>query len=71
MTVEQAKQTLKENGYYTDNLWHVEDVKIEYDCDNDTAYEILDSVFNNGFLTETIFDIVDDVAFDEYELEKL
>ena len=27
MTIEQAKEVLKENGYYVDNLWHIDDVK--------------------------------------------
>lgn len=56
MTIEQAKQVLKENGYYVDNLWHIEDVKLQsdVDVDDDTAYDILNSALTNDWIMEQI-----------------
>ena len=30
--IAKAKKLLKDNGFYTDNLWHVDDVKRDYQC---------------------------------------
>lgn len=45
LTIEKAKKFLRDNGYYTDTLWHIDDVKSVFDCDDHDAYEILDLVF--------------------------
>ena len=42
LTIEKAKQFLKDNGFYTDTLWHIDDVKAVFDCDDHDAYEVLD-----------------------------
>lgn len=42
--VEEAKEILKKGGYYVDNLWSVPDVMDRYECDEDTAQEVLDTV---------------------------
>jgi hypothetical protein len=54
MTIEQARQVLKENGYYVDNLWHIDDVKLQSDVDDDTAYDILNSALTNDWIMEQI-----------------
>ena len=54
MNIEQAKQVLKENGYYVDNLWHIDDVKQHGDLSNEEAYDILDSTLRNDYTIETI-----------------
>ena len=54
-TVEEAKAFLTENGYYTDNLWCVEDVQNNYDCDEDQAQEILDQALTNEATMEQIW----------------
>ena len=59
-----AKKILKMYGYYTDNLWHIDDVKQNYKVDDDTAYEILDSTLQLGWTIETIFSIIDEQAKD-------
>jgi hypothetical protein len=45
--IEKAKATLRDAGYFVDNLWHVNDVKFKYECDNETALEILDNALTN------------------------
>jgi hypothetical protein len=64
--IEQAKKTLRDAGYFTDNLWHIDDVKQNYDCDNETALEILDNALTNDKTTEQIFNCIDDIIDNKY-----
>lgn len=66
MSVEQAKEVLKANGYFVDNLWHVDDVKLRYNCDDDeVAQDILDRALTNDATMEQIWFAIDMVAQDE------
>ena len=51
---DKLKEVLKENGYYVDNLWHIDDVKQHGDLSNEEAYDILDSTLRNDYTIETI-----------------
>lgn len=53
------REELKLRGYYTDNLWQIDDVQHSYDVDDDTAYEILDGALQLGWTIETIFSVID------------
>ena len=53
-SIEHAKQVLKDNGYYTDNLWHVNDVLNYHYCTDNKAQEILNKALTNGWITEQI-----------------
>ena len=47
--IKQAKETLKKNGYFTDNLWNIEDVKDIFDCSDEEAQDVLhDALTNEG-----------------------
>ena len=66
MNVEQAKAVLRENGYFVDNLWHVDDVKLRYNCDdNEVAQDILDRALTNDATMEQVWFALDMVAQDE------
>ena len=66
MNVEQAKAVLRENGYFVDNLWHVDDVKLRYNCDDDeVAQDILDRALTNDATMEQVWFALDMVAQDE------
>ncbi len=66
MNVEQAKAVLRENGYFVDNLWHVDDVKLRYNCEDDEqAQDILDQALTNDATMEQIWFAIDMVAQDE------
>ena len=54
-TIEQAKQVLRDNGYYVDNLWSVEDVVSNYNCTDDEAQEVLDGALQNDATMEQIW----------------
>ena len=58
-TIEQAKQVLKDNGYYVDNLWCVEDVLNNYNCTDDEAQEVLDGALQNHATMEQIWYAID------------
>jgi hypothetical protein len=53
--VEQAKQILKDAGYFTDNLWHVEDVKSKFNCTDEEAQSVLYSALTNEATMEQIW----------------
>lgn len=63
-----AKATLNENGYFTDNLWHIDDVQFHYDCDSDTAQKILYKALTNEATMEQIRLSIKMVAEDEFNL---
>jgi hypothetical protein len=54
--INQAKAVLRKAGYHVTCLWHVQDVTDRYECDEDTAYEILSEVLDANI--ETIFDSI-------------
>ena len=47
LTIEKAKKFLKDKGYYMDTLWHVDDVKQVFDCDDHDADEVLDLILSD------------------------
>lgn len=58
-TIEQAKQVLRDNGYYVDNLWSVQDVRDNYNCTDDEAQEVLDGALQNNATMEQIWYAID------------
>jgi len=60
MTTKQAKQVLKEHGYYVDNLWHTDDVHRFGDISEDDAYDVLDSVLQNVYTIGNINEMLED-----------
>lgn len=52
MTTEEAKQVLRDAGYYVDNLWCIEDV--DADITDYEKYEILDEVLQSEYIMERI-----------------
>ena len=54
-TIKQAKQVLRDNGYYVDNLWSIEDVVSNFNCTDDEAQEVLDLALNNDATREQIW----------------
>ena len=51
----EAKKVLKESGYFVDNLWHIDDVKSKFKCDDDVAQEILNQALTNEATMEQIW----------------
>lgn len=53
--VEEAKDLLKKNGYQTYNLWHIDDVKSDYECSDEEAHEVLVDALQNDATMEQIW----------------
>lgn len=56
--VKNSRAALKEEGYYTDNLWHVNDVTNLYNCTDEQAMNILNRVMQSEAVIEYIFDSI-------------
>lgn len=65
--IEQAKALLKANGFFVDNLWHVNDVKGKFDCTDEQAQSILEQSLTNEATMEQIWFSIDEFG----GLEKL
>jgi len=65
-----ARALLRSKGYFTENLWCVDDVTQNYKCSNDVAYDVLDKAMSNDATMEQIFLAIDDVC-DDLEIRKI
>lgn len=66
LKIEKSRQFLKSQGYYTDNLWQIDDVKAQFpNYDDETCMEILDRIMQNERIimeiNETIQIIEEDI----------
>jgi hypothetical protein len=62
--IEQAKQVLKDAGYFTDNLWHIQDVQNNHKVSEEEAYEILGSALTSEYIVSETFAVINDVRID-------
>jgi hypothetical protein len=65
MTLAEAKDFLRNEGYFVDNLWHVSDVQNNFECDEETAQNILYWTLTSPTTIEYINDSIDIVARNE------
>jgi hypothetical protein len=65
MTLAEAKDFLRNEGYFVDNLWHVSDVQNNFECDEQTAQNILYWALTSPTTIEYINDSIDMVARNE------
>lgn len=56
------RDELASRGFYTNTLWHVDDVKQNYECSDDDAQEILDKTMQSERITMEIFESIDHVC---------
>lgn len=63
--IEKAKETLRAAGYFTNNLWHIDDVKLRFAVfDDENAQEILEAALTNEWIMEQIHYVINEVAED-------
>ena len=61
--IEKAKEVLRKAGYFTDNLWHIDDVKGRFQVsDNEDAQDILNDALTNEWVIEQIHLAISDMA---------
>jgi hypothetical protein len=58
--IQQAKEVLRNAGYFVDNLWHIQDVYNVADgnIQKDQAMQVLSMVFNNETITQDLFEYI-------------
>jgi hypothetical protein len=66
--ITKAKDVLRQAGYHVESLWHIQDITDRYECDEETAYEILTEVLDANI--ETIFDSIHHQATIENNLKE-
>lgn len=71
VSTEDLRNELEIRGFQTNNLWHVEDVIYNYDCDDDVAMDILTDALNNDWVIEQVFLVIDQIAQDKYNKKKI
>lgn len=59
LSIEDAKEILEKNGYFVANLWHIDDVKTDWNCDDDTAHDILYKSLKGGHVFKAVWDSID------------
>ena len=62
LTTQQLKEELTRRGYYTDNLWRIDDVQGRFEATDDEAQDILNDVLQGSWIIEQIFECIDDCA---------
>lgn len=50
-----AKDMLTDLGFFTSNLWHIDDVKCLFECDDDSAMDVLKKALENDATMEQIW----------------
>tara|TARA_R100000742_G_C4279058_1_gene102784 strand:- start:4211 stop:4609 length:399 start_codon:yes stop_codon:yes gene_type:complete len=67
---EDLRQELKLRGYQTDNLWQVDDVMQNYDCESEEAQEVLIKALDNEATMEQVYLAIDIIADEVFNLKK-
>ena len=56
LLLENAKRTLKEAGYFTDNLWSVSDVRdVSPDASDEFCHRILNEALTDPYVMEVVW----------------
>jgi hypothetical protein len=58
LDIENAKELLKREGYYVDNLWQTDDVMLNYDCTEEEAQDVLNSALTNDATYQQIWEAI-------------
>ena len=69
VSTQDLRKELEVRGFQTFNLWHLDDVTQNYKCDNVVAMGVLKDALSNDWVTEQIFQAIDQVATDDYKLD--
>ena len=67
--IDKAMKTLREAGYYVDSIYHVDDVKDHYDCEDEIAQEIIGLAIDNDGTANQIWEAIRYMAENEYGLK--
>jgi hypothetical protein len=54
--IHMSKLNLHDAGYFTSNLWHIDDVMESFECTEEQAMDVLQEVMTNGEVIHSIFE---------------
>jgi hypothetical protein len=54
--IHMSKLNLHDAGYFTDNLWHIDDVMENFECTEEQAMDVLREALVKGDVISTIFE---------------
>lgn len=60
---------LHDKGYAVEHLWHVDDVQQSYDCSDEIALKLLNATLGMDNVCESVFDVMDSIASNEFKLK--
>jgi hypothetical protein len=69
MKTEQYTEELKKGGWVA-FLWHVDDIKQNYNVTDEQAIEILQEVQYNDYVVKSVYEAIDDLC-EQYEYERI
>ena len=67
--IDEAMKTLRNAGYYVDSMYHIDDVKSHYDCEDEIAQEIIGLAIDSDGTANQIWEAITYMAEDEYGLK--
>lgn len=68
--IEYARDLLENSGYYVGSLWHTQDIKTFYECNDAQAMKVLDHVLNgNEYVSYAVWDMID-IVTKQLEIKK-
>ena len=62
LTDQQLRDELTRRGYYTGNLWMVDDVQGRFEATDEQAQDVLDDALTGEWIIEQIFECIDTFA---------
>lgn len=60
--IQAARKLLAEAGFQVEYLWHIEDVKTMYECDDATAMRVIQNACNCPSVVDRVFSNIDTEA---------
>jgi len=64
MTIDEAREFLAEQGFFTGDLWHIDDVTSFWECSDTDAYKVLEMALTNAWTMEQISESIYLIAQD-------
>jgi len=56
--ISDAKELLRENGYYIYSMYHIEDVQSNYECTDSEAMDVLDQALDNDGTANQVWESI-------------
>jgi len=63
--LEKAKEVLKSNGYIVNSLWHIDDVKVNFECTDAEAYQIVSGCASDDYHMQSINESIEEACEDK------